>query len=129
MKRILRIAGAVATVAALLVLIAFARATWHWVEIHTGVARGGPDPYYNFWSGIGSDFGEYVIAASLITGIVSAYRHHNCHVSGCPRLGKPVAGTPYLACHIHHPGHEGTNRNVSVTTIEAAYTPPTKGSP
>lgn len=31
-------------------------------------------------------------------------RKHNCHVKGCPRLGRhPVDGTSYIVCQHHHP--------------------------
>lgn len=55
---------------------------------------------YNFWSGIGSDLGEL----GIITGLVTVYRKHNCHVYRCWRVGKmAVPGTPYVVCHRHHP--------------------------
>ena len=73
---------------------------FHWFEIHSGTARGGPDPYYNFWSGFGSDLGEVV----LIGGLVTLARAHNCHVKGCWRINKhPIEGTPYKVCRKHHP--------------------------
>lgn len=59
---------------------------------------------YQFWSGIGSDFGEYSIATALLFGIVTAYRRHNCHVKGCPWLQwhvHPEHGHP--VCKRHHP--------------------------
>lgn len=88
-----------------------------WLELHLGVAKGGPDPWYNFWSGFGSDIGE----ATILVAIIGAARHHNCHVKGCLRLGRPVDGTPYVACPKHHPEHKGNKRGVSVETIEAHF--------
>jgi hypothetical protein len=85
----------------------------HWLAVHLGILKAGPDPFYNFWSGFGSDFGE----ATILTGIVVAYLHHNCHVKGCPLLGHPVEGTPYRACARHHPAHKGTKRGVSAEEI------------
>ena len=73
---------------------------------------------YDFWSGFGSDIGE----ATLVVGVLAAYRHHNCSSKGCPRLGKPVEGTPYLACPRHHPAHHGRKRSVSLDLIHAAHT-------
>ncbi|MGH9080478.1 MAG: hypothetical protein ACRDYE_10475, partial [Acidimicrobiales bacterium] len=32
-------------------LIAFIGALRHWFALHTGTLHGGPDVYYNFWSG------------------------------------------------------------------------------
>lgn len=53
---------------------------------------------YQFWSGIGSDFGE----ASLVTGIAVLLRHRNCHVKGCWRLGHADPEHGYPACRRHH---------------------------
>ena len=60
-------------------------------------------PWYAFWSGFGSDLGEIAIMGSLLALV----RRHNCHVKGCPRLGRhPVAGTTWTVCRRHHPdGH------------------------
>jgi hypothetical protein len=72
---------------------------WHWLQNVTGtnIPPGGSN-WYNFWSGFGSDFGELAILGS----IVAIYRHHNCAVSGCWRIGRhQVDGTPYLTCHKH----------------------------
>jgi hypothetical protein len=34
-------------------------------------------------------------------------RKHNCHVKGCPRLGRhPVDGTNYITCLHHHPADD-----------------------
>jgi hypothetical protein len=88
----------------------------HWLSVHTGTATG-TGVYYAFWSGFGSDLGE----ATLVMGVLAAWRHHSCHVRGCARLGREVPGTAYLACPKHHPGHEGSRRGVSLATIRAAH--------
>lgn len=91
---------------------------WAWIEIHTGTWDPGHSPaYYNFWSGFGSDLGEI----TLITAVVMTARHTNCHVRHCWRVGKPVEGTAFRACHHHHPAHEGDSRNVTVETIHEAH--------
>lgn len=72
---------------------------------------------YDFFSGFGSDLGE----ATIVVGIVAAFRHHNCHVKRCLRLGKPVEGTPYLACPRHHPAHAGEKRGISHETLLDAF--------
>ena len=61
---------------------------------------------YQFWSGIGSDFGQ----VTLITGLVFAgwrfKKAHECHVESpvnCHRFGRPVPGTGHVACRKHHP--------------------------
>ena len=61
------------------------RWTWH-----------DPDGY-NFISGPLADI-------TLLGGAFAVYRHHNCHASGCPRIGRhKVAGTEYVVCRRHHP--------------------------
>ena len=91
-------------------------ASWHWFEVHSGTVNES-GPYYGFWSGFGSDLGE----ATLVAGALALFRHHSCHVRGCARLGRPVDGTPYLACPKHHPAHQGQKRGVSQTTIDTAH--------
>lgn len=53
---------------------------------------------YQFWSGIGSDFGELTI----ITAIVVWWKTHECHVDGCHRFGKHPF-QHYKLCKKHHP--------------------------
>lgn len=76
---------------------------------------------YGFWSGFGSDLGEFAIVA----GLVNLARRHNCHVKGCWRVGRhPVEGTRFIVCAKHHP--EG---DVSHETIkERAVGSHTQGS-
>lgn len=77
----------------------------HWVAIHTGVLNGGPDKYYNFWSGFGSDLGEATLITAVGAGLYTGLRKVNCHTKGCWRIGKhQLAGTPYVLCRHHHPG-------------------------
>ncbi len=53
---------------------------------------------YQFWSGIGSDFGE----ATIILSAVLLIRHRNCHVKGCWRLGHADPAHGFPACKVHH---------------------------
>ena len=56
--------------------------------------------WYGFWSGFGSDLGEFAI----IGGLIQIVRHQNCHAKGCLRIGRhPVANTPFKTCVKHHP--------------------------
>ncbi len=105
----------------LVVVLAIIFAIWHdfyfhWFEVHSGTVNES-GPYYGFWSGFGSDIGE----ATIVVGVAAAWRHHNCHVKGCPRLGRPVPGTPYIACPRHHPAHSGSRRGVSLETLLKAH--------
>lgn len=70
----------------------------HWLGLDSQAG-----PIYSFWSGFGSDVGEF----ALLGAAVAFYRRHTCHVDSprfCWRPGThPVAGTPYKACKRHHP--------------------------
>lgn len=70
----------------------------HWLAVHTGTVNES-GPYYGFFSGFGSDIAEF----GILGGLFTAYKHKNCHAPGCPRLGHPVPGTPYIACKNHNP--------------------------
>lgn len=79
-------------------------AGYHWIEIHTGIAHGGPDPYYNAWSGFLSDLGEVTLIGAVFAGVYGAYRKINCHDPECWRIGKhPTEGGTFMFCHHHHP--------------------------
>lgn len=76
----------------------------HWVAFHTGILHGGPDVYYNFWSGFGSDLGEATLISAVGIGVYTGVRKVNCHTKGCWRIGHhPLEGTPYILCRHHHP--------------------------
>lgn len=62
---------------------------------------------YQFWSGIGSDIGELTIVGGLITIALQTYRHNNCHVVGCRKLGHNDPAVHAPACRDHHSlGHK-----------------------
>jgi hypothetical protein len=85
-------------------LIAFFGAVRHWLALHTGTLHGGPDLYYNFWSGFGSDLGEATLISAVGIGVYTGVRKVNCHTKGCWRIGHhPLDGTPYILCRHHHP--------------------------
>lgn len=80
---------------------------WRWF-LHWSGTRIGPTGsyWYNFWSGFGSDFGEYVIGVSLITHLSHSYLSHQCHAARCIRIGlHTVDGTHFVTCRRHHPEH------------------------
>ena len=92
-------------VAGIALIIAFFAAVRHWVALHTGTLHGGPDLYYNFWSGFGSDLGEATLISAVGIGVYTGVRKVNCHTKGCWRIGHhPLDGTPYILCRHHHPG-------------------------
>ena len=89
----------------LALLIAFFAAVRHWLALHTGTLHGGPDLYYNFWSGFGSDLGEATLITAVGIGVYTGVRKVNCHTKGCWRIGHhALEGTPYILCRHHHPG-------------------------
>ncbi|MGB9112480.1 MAG: hypothetical protein WCF24_07115 [Acidimicrobiales bacterium] len=91
-------------VAGLGLLIAFFGVVRHWLALHTGTLHGGPDLYYNFWSGFGSDLGEATLISAVGIGVYTGVRRVNCHTKGCWRIGHhTLEGTPYILCRHHHP--------------------------
>ena len=85
-------------------LIAFLGVVRHWVALHTGTLHGGPDLYYNFWSGFGADLGEATLISAVGIGVYTGVRKVNCHTKGCWRIGHhTLEGTPYILCRHHHP--------------------------
>jgi hypothetical protein len=79
-------------------LTGFHLANWMWV--HTGTGNE-PGSYYGFWSGFGSDLGEYVIIVGLISGIYHAAKKSNCHTHGCWRIGSHPVGDYKVCKHCH----------------------------
>lgn len=75
---------------------------WHptqgWVALHTGTEHAGPDKFYNWWSGFGSDLGEAALVTAIATPAVVAYRHHECHTSTCHRLAHHTTKDGYKLC-------------------------------
>lgn len=72
----------------------------HWLAVHTGTDAPG-SKWYNFWSGFGSDLGEL----TLVGMAYAAFRHINCHTSGCWRIGRhevEINGQKYKVCRVCH---------------------------
>jgi hypothetical protein len=94
-----------------LAILAALAVTWrmgtqHWLTYHTGSQNTpGSPPNYNFWSGFGSDLGEYAIVASLAGHLALVWRQRTCHrYWWCWRHPHyPLEGTPYMLCRRHHP--------------------------
>lgn len=116
MRRALLVGSLVVLAGLLVVVVVYWTDSAHWFLRYTG-ADAESGTWYGFWSGFGGAIPDFLILGSIIT----VYRHHNCHVKGCWRLGKQVEGTPYLACPMHHPAHEGNRRSVSWDVIKQAH--------
>ena len=86
------------------------------VALHTGTIHGGPDLYYNFWSGFGSDLGEATLISAVSVGVYTGVRKVNCHTKGRWRIGHhALDGTPYILCKHHHPevpNHGATHEHI-----------------
>jgi hypothetical protein len=103
-RRDLLVAAIFVVILVLAILIAMIGGLRHWFALHTGIVHGGPDPYYNFWSGFGSDLGEATLITAVFLGVYTGLRRMNCHSKGCWRMGHhPLQGTPYILCRHHHP--------------------------
>ena len=104
-NRVWWLIGLVVLIVAVTVILIAAGGIRDWFALHTGVKNGGPDPYYNFWSGFGSDLGEATLISAVAVGVYTGVRKANCHTKGCWRIGHhAVDGTPYIVCRHHHPG-------------------------
>jgi hypothetical protein len=103
-RRVALVVFLVLAVIGIAVLIATFDAVRHWLALHTGTLHGGPDLYYNFWSGFGSDLGEATLITAVGVGVYTGVRKVNCHSKGCWRIGHhALEGTPYILCRHHHP--------------------------
>lgn len=103
-NRVVLVAGVLLMIVLVALLIAFLGALRHWFALHTGTLHGGPDLYYNFWSGFGSDLGEATLISAVCIGVYTGVRKVNCHTKGCWRIGHhPLEGTPFILCKHHHP--------------------------
>lgn len=112
--------GFILMVVAIAALLALFGPLRHWFADHTGILHGGPDIYYNFWSGFGSDLGEATLISAVGVGVYTGVRKVNCHTKGCWRIGHhPLEGTPYILCKHHHP--EVPTRGASYEHILAAH--------
>lgn len=74
-----------------------------WLTQFLGLSGSGP--WFNFWSGFGSDLSMFGAVA------VFAYKH-NCHVKKCWRFGK-VAVDGHTVCWRHHPNNPPTAAQVA----------------
>jgi hypothetical protein len=78
----------------------------HWLAIHTGTVNE-PGDYYGFFSGFGSDLGEYTVVAVLLAGLVHTFKRHNCREHKCWRIGihtfADKDGQVHPVCRRHHP--------------------------
>jgi hypothetical protein len=75
---------------------------------------------YQFWSGIGSDFGQLTLITGLLVAIWRARKHLECHVEApknCHRIGHRVPGTGHYACRKHHPHAQEKGKGTTAADI------------
>lgn len=75
----------------------------------------GTSAMYQLWSG----FVPALAVLSLAGGVWSHYKHINCQVRGCPRIGRYFAAG-YRVCHRHHPDPQVGRGGVPRETVIAA---------
>jgi hypothetical protein len=116
-------------------LVAFFGFLRHWAAVHSGTLNGGPDIYYNFWSGFGSDLGEATLITAVAIGVYTGVRKVNCHTKGCWRIGHhQLDGTPYILCRHHHPhvpsgGASHEHILAHYRRVQAGHAPPGESTP
>jgi hypothetical protein len=118
-----RIFWASVVILALAAVVFAIHAGWYWFEIHTGIARGGPDPYYNAWSGVLSDISEIALIGAVSSGVVMGYKKINCSEPTCHRIGlHPTEGSVFHLCRHHHPDLAHTKgRKFTLAEIHAHH--------
>lgn len=61
----------------------------------------GAEDQASFWYGLWSGFVPSIAILVMAGGV---WKHVNCHVDGCPRIGTHhVPGTTFKTCRRHHP--------------------------
>jgi hypothetical protein len=74
-----------------------------------------------FWSQpqvVTDSWVELASTITLIAFVIGAYKHVECHQSGCHRLGRFVQGH-YKLCRVHHP-HVPSDGKITQEEIKAA---------
>ncbi len=122
LKRILHVLGIVFVIGIGFLLWRWNVTHFHfgyWLQVHTGTVNES-GPYYGFWSGFGSDLGEYAIISSILGGVYHAARKSNCHAHGCWRIGGYPATGGYKVCKKHH--HEVSGYHPTVAQMQKGVT-------
>jgi hypothetical protein len=68
---------------------------------------------------------ELLGVVTIVALIIGAYRHIECHQTGCHRFGRFVHGH-YKLCHVHHPNvpSDGKITAEHIHNVGVAVTPP-----
>lgn len=88
----------------------------HWLSHWAGLDNGS-GAVYLFYSG----FAGFILSLSVVGGLVTLYRKHECHQNRCWRIGKhPAANGVLVLCRKHHPDptmHEGNGGKLTAEVI------------
>jgi hypothetical protein len=77
-------------------------ALFNWFEHAIGMTNGS-GPEYLFWSGFGSDLGEFALIGTIIGCLAHWYKSHECYDPTCPRYGAHHTPDGMRTCSKHHP--------------------------
>ena len=80
-----------------------------------------------FWSQpqvVTDSWVEIASTITLIAFVAGAYKHFECHVSGCHRVGRFVHGH-YKLCRVHHPNVPSSGK-IGQNEIDAVTSKPGK---
>lgn len=75
-------------------------------------------PWYAFWSGFGSDIGEFAIVAVLVAHVRAFYKKHQCVVITCRKIGTHRVAD-HVVCARHHPTGPPTAEQVKRDYLES----------
>lgn len=78
--------------------------------------------WYNFWSGFFSCVTIFTAAGAITVHSIVSYRHKNCEVHRCWRLGRHTTAAGHYVCRKHHPDDKLTAENVLGAHNAAAAT-------
>jgi hypothetical protein len=70
------------------------------------------DTNSNRWTTLLGGWPQTLEGIGAIAAGYALVRKHNCHVKGCPRIGRhPVDGTNYIVCQHHHPSDQAPSHD------------------
>lgn len=94
---------------------------WGWLYgfgVHPYPASSSTPWTYQMWSGIV----PAMTVLSLVGAVITGYRHANCHVHNCWRIGRyEVADGHFKVCRKHHPDDPVRTGQVSADHIKAVH--------
>lgn len=90
-----------------------------WWIMHVAGIDDANGPWYLLWSGL---VPTTVVIVGVFGGAWAWWHRHNCHVHGCPLIGRlpvTVDGVEYTVCPFHHP-RPGVTHEAVIAAHEAS---------